>query len=139
MTVRAHELALLDLFPRLARFPASNNAADISDLDVSRKVVPRHRLRMKEASAVSARVGCLQIVHPFGETAAMHHRLPTSPNPVARKVLAVVFASTVLAPVLTAAIRRLMKFVQRLPCSAFPAQLHVVRIDIRPDDILSAH
>jgi hypothetical protein len=139
MAIRAHELALLDLFPRLARFTASNDAADISALDVSREVVPRHRPRMKEASAVSARVRCLQVIHPFGETAAVQNRLPASPNPVPCEVLAVVFAPTVLAPVLTTALGRLMKLIQRLPSSALTTQDHVVILDIRPDDIISVH
>jgi hypothetical protein len=94
---------------------------------------------MEEASAVSARVRCLQVVHPFGEAAAVHDRLPASSNPVPGEVLAVVFAPTVLAPVLMTAFGRLMKLIQWFPGSALAAQDHVVNIDIRPDDIIPVH
>src|SRR5437867_649154 len=54
VTVRAHELALRKLFEDKFRPPVPHLGADLPQLRRSREMVPVHRLRREEASAIGA-------------------------------------------------------------------------------------
>src|SRR5439155_26779380 len=54
VAIRAHELAFRELFEDEFRPPIPHRVADLAELRRSREMVPVHRLRREEASAIGA-------------------------------------------------------------------------------------
>jgi hypothetical protein len=131
MTIRAHELALLDL-SKHGSLTHSTQVADVVFLIASGEMVPAHRGVMKVPPAVRAGHALLQPVVPLHElepAAALprHHTWSFG-----SKVRRVVVLPAVLTPGLVARSAS-VESIEMLLDSTLPAHLHVYKLGNRPD------
>ena len=129
MAIRADELTLRDLIEKRFARVATEERADVADLVLPGKVVPRHCNRVKEAAAIRTRRMRLQLPIPGDKLRVTCLRLTYPSRPCAQMVGTVIGAATALAPSLMS-VPTLVELGQGLLHTTTPTLLlHVVRLD----------
>jgi hypothetical protein len=140
MAVRTHQLTLRDLVgDGLPAETPTHQVADVIQLVTTMCMIPLHRGVMVDTSAIGARQTFLQRSRPRRERTPAALDLAASALSRAAPVLSVVFLATRLAPELRPAGASVEVALALHQAAASTRPLHVVSMEITPDDIPVAH
>jgi hypothetical protein len=134
MTVRTDEIALRHFVENCL----PTRTSEVADFLMTRQVIPGHRRVMKEPTTVDARRALFQVLIPVQQFIPALALPRHDALPIDLKVARVIRLPAPLTPRLVSA-PPAVEFFERLPLAALPAELHVVRLDNRPDGITSNH
>jgi hypothetical protein len=121
MAICTHEFALRDLFEHAPLVPMPPEIAEIALLFRARKVVPLHRHRREDPSAVGARRALFEAQVPGNEPGLTLLLVLEEADLVLLVVLGVIFARAVLTPGLVPPLLRAVEVGDRLSLAASAA------------------
>jgi hypothetical protein len=136
MAVSANQLAFGDLLEDHLTAMSLDKGRHVGLLFAPRQMIPAHRRVVEYAAAVSTWGSALELSIPINQLPVTVALLcdPQATGPSV--VVAVVLATTVFAPGLTAA-PAAMKGAERLNDAAFAATLHELKVARAPDAIIA--